>query len=48
MATKINRKENEAEDENHGRPTSGTAAAASGLHTNKAANIVDEPLKLHL
>ena len=36
LATKRNRKENEAEDENQGRPTSGTMAA-SGLHTYKAA-----------
>ena len=36
LATKRNRKENEAEDENQGRPTSGTTAA-SGLHTYEAA-----------
>ena len=36
LATKRKRKENEAEDENQGRPTSGTTAA-SGLHTFEAA-----------
>ena len=35
LATKRKRKENEVEDENQGRPTSGTTAA-SGLHTYKA------------
>ena len=36
LATKRNRRENEAENENQGRPTSGTMAA-SGLHTYETA-----------
>ena len=36
LATKRNRKENEAEDENQGRPTSGNTTA-SGLHTYETA-----------
>ena len=36
LTTKRNRKENEAGDENQGRPTCGTTVA-SGLHTYEAA-----------